>query len=203
MAVQEAKELAQREAQNLRLREMLEQVPGQPDDPIAGMMEQLLTAERIEDLDTPWNAEGLADSIGRVLAFHSIKRMVSDIEDGPGFYLVCSVTDTHTGEMTTKTTSSVMVMVQLIIAHTNGWLPGLFIPRKAEKATKRGYYPLHLEVYRGPVAGGADRRAQAAAAAAGAGAGRARSRTQETETSETEEQPSAGRATAAQDGPGF
>jgi hypothetical protein len=140
---------AVRAAQNAKLAELALKVPGQEGDALASMIEQLLTAERVEDLDAPWSSQGLKDFLGVPIMIASIKRMVSDIADGPGFYLIITGAHAETGESITASTSAVMVMVQLIMAHTNNFLPAIFIPREAERPTADGYYPMHLEVYRG------------------------------------------------------
>ena len=126
-------------------------VPEAPDDGGASLYMQLLNATHWKDLDSPWSAQGLAKLIGKTLVITAVHKMESDLEEGPGWYLVAYGADKHTGDEVTFTTSSRAVMIQLIIAVTENFLPLTVIPRVAEKATKRGYYPQHLEIVDGPV----------------------------------------------------
>lgn len=128
------------------LTRMLETVPEAPDDGGAGMFMQLLAAKSWEDLNNPWSAQGLAKLVGKQIQIMAMHKMVSDLSEGPGWYLVVICVDTKTGEEVTFTTSAVAVMIQLLIMHARGWLPCIVIPRVAEKPTKNGFYPQRLEI---------------------------------------------------------
>ncbi|MCL6626645.1 MAG: hypothetical protein K6T68_08695, partial [Alicyclobacillus shizuokensis] len=52
------------------------------------------------------------------------------------------------GERLTVTTGSVSIVAQLARAVAIGALPLRCIPRVANKPTKQGYYPQHLEISR-------------------------------------------------------
>lgn len=143
---------------NEELTRRLAAVPDAEDDGGAGMFMALLGATHWKDLDAPWSAQGLAQYVGQQIVIDALHKMPSDLEEGPGWYLVAHGADTRTGDEVVFTTSSVATMIQLIIAHTQGWLPLTVIPRVAEKPTRRGYYPQHLEIISGPMlqrAGGA------------------------------------------------
>lgn len=135
---------------NRELTARLAAVPDAPDDGGAAMFMELLNAKHWKDLDAPWSAQGLAKLIGKKILIDAVHKMVSDLKDGPGWYLVAHGVDTATGEEVTFTTSSVAVMIQLILMVTNNWMPCTAIPRVAEKPTKAGYYPQHLEIVSGP-----------------------------------------------------
>lgn len=150
VAQRSAAEIEAMDKVNAELTRRLEAVPDSPDDGGAGMFMALLNVTHWKDLDAPWSAQGLAKYIGHTIMIDLIHKMPSDLEDGPSWYLVAHGVDTGTGEEVTFTTSSVATMIQLIIAHTNGWLPLTVIPRVAERKTKRGYYPQHLEIVAGP-----------------------------------------------------
>jgi hypothetical protein len=137
-------------AVNAELTRQLLTVPDAPDDGGASMFLQLLGAKTWMDLDAPWSAQGLAKLKDKTLLLLRVHKMPSDVEDGPGWYLVVDAVDKATGEEVTFTTSSVAVMIQLLIMHVNGWWPMTVIPRVAKKPTKRGFYPQHLEIVDGP-----------------------------------------------------
>lgn len=133
---------------NARLEAMIQEVPDAGDDAVLRMVEQLFTAQSIEDLDKPWSTQGLARYLDQVVHVQSIEKMPSDFPDGSPYFFVCHGVLRATGEEATLTTSAVMVMVQLIIAHARDMLPMDVVPRQATRPTKSGYYPQHLEVYR-------------------------------------------------------
>lgn len=150
VAPRTASELEAMAQVNQELTRRLKAVPDGPDDGGASLFMQLLSVTHWKDLDAPWSSEGLAKYIGKMIIINAIHKMPSDIEDGPGWYLVVHGAVAETGEEVTFTTSAVAVMIQLIIMATNGWLPITVIPRVAEKPTKRGFYPQHLEIVTGP-----------------------------------------------------
>lgn len=152
VATAQDRDAVQMEALSRKLDEMIATVPGDEGDALISMIDALITADRIDDLDAPWRNEGMEDYLNQPLNVVSIKKVPSDIADGPGWFLVVSAVQAESGEVVSVTTSSVMIMVSLILAHNRGWLPHIFIPRQASKPTKNGYYPMHLEVYRAPKA---------------------------------------------------
>lgn len=143
-------QIATLEHVNAELTRRLEAVPDAPDDGGASLFMALLNVTSWKDLDTPWSAKGLGKFKDLLVVITAVHKMPSDLPDGPGWYLVAHGATEATGEECTFTTSSVAIMIQLIIAQTNGWLPLTVIPRVAEKPTKRGFYPQHLEIVAGP-----------------------------------------------------
>lgn len=125
---------------------MLAEVPDPPDDAVVRIVQQILTAEYVEDLDKPWDAEGMRDLVGRVLRVDAIHKMPSDYVKGLGTYLVCQVTVPETGEQLVVSTGSVSIVAQLVRAYTLGALPLAVVPHESEKPSKNGYRPMHLEV---------------------------------------------------------
>jgi len=136
-------------AVNAELTRQLQGVPEGEDDGGAGIFLQLLQAKTWAELDDPWSAAGLAKYVGQTILVRELHRMPSDIADGPGWYLVAKGVNTGTGEVATITTSSTAVMCQLLTGYINGWFPMTVIPRVAERKTKSGYYPQHLEIVDG------------------------------------------------------
>jgi hypothetical protein len=143
-------DLERRSAIVAKLIAMAASVPGQEGDGLANILEQLLQATSIDQLDTPWNSEGMKQYLGRPIMVNRIQKMDSTYKDGIAFYLLCFGVDMLTGEEVTFSTRAQAVIVQLLLVHTHKWFPRAFIPRESEEPTENGYYPQHLEVYRGP-----------------------------------------------------
>lgn len=130
------------------LERMLDAVPESDGEAWDRIITQIVTAGTPDELDTPWRAEGLKVYRNRRVLIRSIRRVPSSFEGGLGFFLVVEGADADSGETFTATTSSLAVVVQLLKAYDAGMLPLLCIPRLADKATERGFLPMHLEVVR-------------------------------------------------------
>lgn len=127
---------------------MLEAVPEPDDDAAARIVMEIMQAQSIEDLDKPWDVEGMRDYDGTVLQVQSIAKMPSDYKTGLGCYLVCKCTQPGVGEVFTLTTGSVSIVAQLVRAHTLEAFPLEVVPRQSERPTRKGYRPMHLELVR-------------------------------------------------------
>lgn len=127
---------------------MLAEVPEPDDDAAARIVMEIMGAQSIEDLDKPWDVEGMRDYDGTVLQVQSITKMPSDYQTGLGCYLVCRCSQPGLGEVFTLTTGSVNIVAQLVRAHTLNAFPLEVIPRQSEKPTRKGYRPMHLELVR-------------------------------------------------------
>lgn len=128
---------------------MLAEVPDPPPDAAAAIVGAILSAQSVEDIDKPWDAEGMRDLKDRSLLVREVHKMPSDYAQGLGVYLVCRVVTGESGEEKVVTTGSVSIVAQLVRAHTLGALPLLVIPREAKKPSRNGYLPMHLELVRG------------------------------------------------------
>lgn len=127
---------------------MLMEVPDPPDDATARIVAQILEAGSVEELDRPWDAEGMRELANTVIRVESVHKMPSDYANGLGTYLVCHCVQPELGEKFVLTTGSVSIVAQLVRAHAQGWLPLDVVPRMAEKPSKNGYFPMHLELVR-------------------------------------------------------
>lgn len=154
VAVKPTVDVAKREAIIAKLIEMGADVPGQDGDGLVNILEQLLSATSLDDLDKPWNSEGMEKYLGRTIRIDSIQKNESRFRDGVPFYLLAFGVDLATGEAVTFTTSAQAVIVQLLLAHSRKWFPWIAIPRESDEATEAGYYPQHLETARANPSGG-------------------------------------------------
>lgn len=142
-------ELATPDAINAHLTKILEQLPMQGEGDVSGILAQIINSESIEDLDSPWQSAGMGKYNGYAIEITSIKRIESDFPGGLGWYLLCEGKVLETGEYKAFSTSAVAVMAQLLIAWARGYFPYQVYVRIATKPTKKGFYPMHLELYRG------------------------------------------------------
>lgn len=126
--------------------EAMETVPAESEGGSAAILETLLKAATIDDLNKPWNGTSGRELAGRRLSIRHIVRRPSQFEDGPAVFLVCSCADAKSGEELTMTTSALAVIVQLAIAWKMNMFPLLVEVVVADKPTERGYYPYHLNV---------------------------------------------------------
>lgn len=111
------------------------------------IIEQIMAAQSIDQIDSPWEARSLEDSIGRKLTVTGLRKGKSDFTEGFDFYLLIDALDEQ-GNKVTLTTGSISCVVQLVRAHTLGALPATFVPVRAERPSANGFYPMHLALAR-------------------------------------------------------
>lgn len=110
------------------------------------IIEALLAAKTIDDLNQPWEGTSGSKLAGKVLRIETLTKQPSDYTDGPSIFLVVSSTDTKTGEKVTWTTSAIAVIIQLAVAYMLGMFPIIAEVVLAERETKKGYRPYHLRI---------------------------------------------------------
>ncbi len=128
---------------------MLREVPERTDEAVdvaARIVGTILAAEKPEDVDRPWDSEGMRKYFDQVVIVNAISRRPSDYEGGLGVYLGCECVIERTGEETFVSCGSVSAVAELVRLYALGSLPVKVVPIKAKKATKNGYWPYHLEV---------------------------------------------------------
>lgn len=129
-------------------------IPEAGGDGAEGILLQILQTEDAADLDAPWRADGLSAYLGHPLRIDGLRRMPSEYGGGLPFFLIVDAADLTTGERVTVTTGAVSVVAQLARAFSLGQVPGWrVVPRQSERPSSSGYYPQHLEVMRGRLAG--------------------------------------------------
>lgn len=125
---------------------MLDLVPEVEEGSYEGILEALFNAKNIYELDTPFNAESLSAYKDTVITINSARRAPSEFKGGLGVYLILDCTNMETGEKFTVTTGSIVTVAQVLRMFSLDVLPAVVIPRVADKATKSGFYPQHLEI---------------------------------------------------------
>ncbi len=126
---------------------MLTLVPEADDSEAAIMIAgQVLGATSLNDIDKPWAETEEAKMTGKQIVIHGATRRESDFQDGLGWYFRIDYTDIRTGERSSFSTGSVSILAQVAKAYTLDALPFAALVVEAEKATKRGFHPQHLEI---------------------------------------------------------
>lgn len=129
---------------------MVADVPEPGDDAAeatASMIGTILGAEDPEDLDKPFDSDGMRHKIGQVVTVNAITRRPSDYEGGLGVYLGCDCTTHPDGERLFISCGSAMCVAQLVRAHALKAFPLVVVPTSKDKPTKAGYKPYHFRVF--------------------------------------------------------
>jgi hypothetical protein len=126
---------------------MIDMIPDAGGDGEVNILEAIMRAETIEEIDAAWEARSLEDYVGQKLTITGLRKGKSDFADGLGLYLLIDALD-EAGKKLVLTTGSVSCVGQLIKANALGAFPRTFIPRKAERASANGFFPMHLELAR-------------------------------------------------------
>lgn len=116
------------------------------DDGQERVLAQLLAAESPEDLNRPWVPIGIEQQMDTPFQILRVTRRPSDFQDGIGVYVLIHAIDVRSGEPVVRSTGSINIIAQLIMAHTRGWLPLTAIPRgpKRPKPGRKGPYRLEF-----------------------------------------------------------
>lgn len=149
VAARPSKILSRLQALEAEIQPLIDDIPDSnaDDDAYVRILEQLAGAQTLEDLQAPWDSNGLQKYIDQSLLITAIRKSPSRFQGGFAHFLVLDA-KTKDGELVTTTTSSGSCVVQLVKARALGQLPLLCIPRGA--LTAQGYTAMHLEF---PLAG--------------------------------------------------
>lgn len=131
-----------------QINEWFEQIPDGGEDGMLSILEQIVAAERPEDLDKPWESSGFEQYIGYALRIDNPRKLDSQFQTDLEKFLIVDAVVKVTGEQVVLSTSSVSEMGQILVAHAKGYLPMDFVPTIADKPTANGFYPRHLRVWK-------------------------------------------------------
>lgn len=133
---------------------MLAGVPEAADDDGAGIIGRLLDADNWEELNQESKLPNGQDVAGVKMAVQAIAKRASDLaadETGTGiqlgWYLMIDAVRTGHGDQLRWQTSAPGLMVPLMKLHQWGKLPAVVEVTRADKPTKRGFYPLSMTVH--------------------------------------------------------
>lgn len=125
---------------------LIASIPDAPDDAEARMIEQILNASHPSEIDAPWRSGSLGKYKDQVLTVVELSKLPSDLDEAVGFFVVLRGTVRGTGEPFTASTSSHMVLAQLVRLWLAEAFPIDVIPRVSERKSRNGFYPQHLEM---------------------------------------------------------
>lgn len=125
---------------------MIADVPEAGADGFASILASIALATDVADLDAPWRSQGLGDLVNQRVVVTGIRKMPSDYAGGLPWFLVMDGALVDTGETVAVTTGAVSVVAQLVKAHNLDAFPLVVIPRQADRPSRSGFYPQHLEV---------------------------------------------------------
>jgi hypothetical protein len=126
------------------LKSAIQTIPWADTDPTERMTEFLMN-EPPEKWDELWaGLPSIRDLAGQQVVIHALRIRESDFEGPLGVYLIADVTFLPSGEKGLMSISSQMTIVQLVRLYSLGKLPATVEIVQKEKATKRGFHPIHL-----------------------------------------------------------
>jgi hypothetical protein len=102
--------------------QMVTTVPVYEGGSAEGLLQRILSATSVNQLDSAWSEER-AIPIGRPVFITGIQAAPSDYPGGLGFYLIASTVQPSTGEVGEYTIGAQMVVAQLVKAHVLGEFP--------------------------------------------------------------------------------
>ena len=133
-------------------RSLIEAIADVVDDPTPRMAAAILNAEDPEDWEAVFSGKSIKDSAGARVRITALRKAPSAFEGPVPYFLIAEITNLDTGETDVMTISSVMSMLQLVVAHDRGWLPLDVEVIRKDKPTRRGFHPIHLKAIRPPKA---------------------------------------------------
>lgn len=120
------------------------------DDPTPRMAAAILNADDPGDWEAVFSGKSIKDSAGKRVRVTALRKAPSSYEGPIRQFLIAEIVDLETGEADVMTISSIMSVLQLLVAHQRGWLPlDVEVVRKG-KPTKRGFFPIHLRALESP-----------------------------------------------------
>lgn len=129
-----------------KVRELVAAIPDNDAAGAENIINQLLAADTIDDLNAPWEGTSGRKLVGKRLQVRGISARRSSFDGGTGIFLVADAVDAATGDRAVFTTSALSCVIQLAQAHKLGMFPLLVEVVVAERPTARGFYPYHLRV---------------------------------------------------------
>lgn len=127
---------------------MIDQVPDAGQDGVENILQQLAEATDASQLDEPWRVGGLGDLADRPIVVTGIAKMAAEFEGPIPYFLIVRGARLDTGESFTATTGALSVVGQLVRAYALDAFPWRCVLRIADRPSKSGYFPQHLEALR-------------------------------------------------------
>lgn len=148
----DARSVALRDDVLRRFADMARVLPIAEEDASMSIVSQILNASTVEELDAPWKDTDGEALIGVTFEAQTVTVHTSDFTEGLGVFLRVEGVRLDNREAISFSTGSVSTVAQLVRAYTLNAYPFVAQIVKAERATKRGYFPLHLKIVAGKAA---------------------------------------------------
>jgi hypothetical protein len=132
--------------------DMARVLPTAEEDASMSIVAQILQATTVQELDAPWNDTDGEALIGVTFEAQAVTVHQSDYADGLGVFLRVEGVRLDNGEVISFSTGSVSTVAQLVRAYVIKAFPFVCEIVKAERPTKKGYFPLHLKIVAGSTA---------------------------------------------------
>lgn len=126
--------------------ELAMMLPETESDGGASIIQAVLNTVDVQGLDNPWDAKEPEKLCGEWLIITEASRSISTYAEGLGVFLVVTAVREDSGEEIVFTTGSMAVVAQIVRAYTIGAIPLRAKMLMAERASKKGYFPMHLEI---------------------------------------------------------
>lgn len=127
--------------------EMAMMLPETESDSGASIIEAILGAVDVQDLDAPWDTKDPDALLNEWQIITEASRSLSTYKESLGVFLVVTAVLENTGEEITWTSGSMAVVAQLVKAYAADHFPLRAKLVRADKPTASGYWPHHLVVH--------------------------------------------------------
>jgi hypothetical protein len=148
----DARSVALRQNTLAQFADMARVLPTAEEDASMSIVAQILQATTVEELDAPWRDTDGEALIGVTFEAQSVTLHQSDYTEGLGVFLRVEGVRLDNGEVVSFSTGSVSTVAQLVRAFTLNAFPFVAEIVKADRPTKKGYFPLHLKIVAGKAA---------------------------------------------------
>lgn len=142
----DARSVALRNETLRQFADMARVLPTAEEDASMSIVAQILAATTVEELDAPWRDTDGEALIGVTFEAQSVTLHQSDYTEGLGVFLRVEGVRLDNGEVVSFSTGSVSTVAQLVRAYVIKAFPFVAEIVKADRPTKKGYFPLHLKI---------------------------------------------------------
>ena len=125
---------------------IMDLVPDVDEDPTPRMAAAIMAAGDPEDWASVFEGQSIKDNAGKKIRVTAIRKAPSSYDGPIKQFLVADVIYLDSGEAGVLSISSVISMIQLLVAHQRQWLPLDFEIVQKDKPTRKGFFPIHLKV---------------------------------------------------------
>lgn len=142
---QSGKLLITREDILARLTSRVMEIPETEGGDDTAILTALADAETFDDINAPWQADGLRPYLGREILIRGCRRIQSDFPGGFGYFLALDIVDPESGETKVALTGATAIVAQMAAVQHAGGFPCYATPAEAKRATPGRNPAQHLD----------------------------------------------------------